>query len=262
MPITKFQRELLLLIRAHRNPNSFIAGGVAIHRSDTSSRYSNDVDFFHDSELAVLESARSDREVLTKAGYAIKVLIEQPSFIRVVVSKGTESLKLEWARDTAFRFFPAIEDAELGYRLHDIDLAVNKCLTLANRNEVRDIIDLIQLHKDTISVTGACWAACGKDPGFTPALLLDCMRRHSIIRNEQLEAESLTKKVIATELKKDWLTILDNTAQEIESLPAADLGCLFLDRQGLPIRSVDLAALNNSKKHYGTIGGSWPRFID
>ena len=151
MPVTPFQREVLKLIKANRNPNSYVAGGVAIHREASSARRSNDIDFFHLTEIAVRESASADIAVLKENNYSIEYVLDQPSFIRVIISKGAQALKLEWVRDTAFRFFPVIEDDMLGFRLHDVDLAVNKCLALANRSEVRDIIDLIQIHKTTLS---------------------------------------------------------------------------------------------------------------
>ena len=232
MPITEFQRSVMLLLKQNRHPNSYVAGGIAIHRRDSSRRYSNDVDFFHDADEAVSASAQADIETLESHGFQVEHLIEQPSFIRVVINRKRDSLKLEWVRDTAFRFLPIVEDEDLGYRLHDVDLAVNKCLALANRTEVRDILDLIQLHEEVLSLPSICWAACGKDPGFTPDLLLDCMRRHSIIRPEQLAAESLTNPPSPPELKRFWLTLLEETEQILPLFPAADLGCIYLDDKG------------------------------
>ena len=48
MPLTAFQREVALLLAGQRNPESYIAGGAAINRSDSSLRYSDDLDLFHD----------------------------------------------------------------------------------------------------------------------------------------------------------------------------------------------------------------------
>jgi hypothetical protein len=45
---------------------------------------------------------------------------------------------MEWARDSAFRFFPLVENSELGLVLHPFDLAVNKVLALVGRGEARD----------------------------------------------------------------------------------------------------------------------------
>ncbi len=262
MPLTEFQREVLGLLKKHRSPNSYIAGGIAIHRTAESSRYSSDIDVFHDADEAVVTGAKLDRDLLQACGYAVQTLIEQPSFIRAVVLKGSASLKLEWARDTAFRFFPVVEDDDLGYRLHDVDSGINKCLTLANRNAVRDIVDLIQLHSKIISLGAACWAACGKDPGFTPMLLVDCMRRNSIIRTEELAAEALKVRISAPELKKEWLILLDEASQTLNQLPAQDVGCLYLDNSGNPVQLLNSNELSDKRKHYGSVGGSWPRIVE
>lgn len=261
MPITDFQRRLLRLLRTHRNPNSYVAGGIAIHRQSNSARYSHDVDFFHDIDEAVTLSARADLQVLEEESYELKILIEQPSFIRAVVSKGSESVKLEWVRDTSFRFFPVIPDEELGYRLHDIDLAVNKCLALANRNEVRDIVDVVQLHERVIPLPAAIWAACGKDPGFTPDLMIDCMRRRSLIRSEQLEGEALVQPVDPVELKRRWMGMLEEVKDVIRHWPPQDLGCIYVDSRGECVGAPAERDLPQVHQHFGVVGGSWPRVI-
>ena len=83
---------------------------------------------------------------------------------------------IDWAADSAFRFFPIERDPLLGWRLHLFDAATNKALTLAARTETRDYVDIIEFHK-TFPLATICWAACGKDPGFTPLSLLKMMRR-------------------------------------------------------------------------------------
>lgn len=262
MPLTEFQKQVLKLLRLSRNPNSYIAGGIAIHRAATSTRYSNDVDFFHDTDEAVVTASNADIQTLKQNDYQVTISISQPSFIRATISQGQLSLKLEWVRDTAFRFFPVIEDDELGYRLHDVDLMVNKCLALANRTEVRDIIDLLQMNDNIMSLAIACWASCGKDPGFTPDLLIDCMRRHSIIDPQQLAAELLHQKIQPQILKQTWLKLLDKTEKTIKTFPSTDLGCLYLDEAGEVIKAPNPKELKDKTRHYGSIGGSWPRIAN
>jgi len=258
MPITEFQSRLFKLLEANRNPNSYVAGGTAIHRKEGSSRYSNDVDFFHDTDEAVWQSVGKDFSVLEKHGYTVKKLLDQPGLVRAVASKAGESLKLEWVRDTAFRFFPIIKDDQLGYRLHDVDLAVNKCIALANRHEVRDLIDLIELEARVLCLSGICWAACGKDPGFTPELLLDYMNRHSAIRPEQLAAESLTKTINPVELKRKWLDLMSTAVSEVQDYPVSDLGCIYIDKKGEVIQKPRHPLPTQARAHFGSLGGSWP----
>ena len=262
MPLTEFQRSVLRLLHAHRNPNSYVAGGAAIHRAQGSLRHSRDIDFFHDTDEAVAACSQADLTLLNGKGYQAEMLISQPSIVRAIISRNAQTLKLEWVRDSAFRFFPVEEDDDLGYRLHDVDLAVNKCLALANRNEVRDILDLVQLDQDVISLPAACWAACGKDPGFTPELLLDFMRRHSIIRPEQLAAESLTRPLSPVQLKSDWLKMLDAAAQELKKYPADELGCVYVTAAGEAIRSPGQPAVGHKRPHFGSVGGAWPQIVE
>lgn len=259
MPITQFQSEVLNLIKKNRNPDSYVAGGVAINRSADTPRYSNDIDFFHDADEAVRLSAEADMNILIKNKFKIQKIIDQTSFIRVVISKGDNDLKLDWARDTAFRFFPLLPDKELGCRLHDIDLAINKCLTLANRSEVRDIIDLLALSKEHLSLESLVFAACGKDPGFTPPLLFDFMRRHSVIRPDLLESESLAIKIDPVLLKKEWIAVLDMAEKNASKFPAEDLGCLYCDHKGDVVMHINFKDLRTYNKHYGSIRGSWPK---
>lgn len=261
MPITEFQKNVIKLISQFRNPNSYVAGGVAIHRHEKSSRYSNDIDFFHDTDESVVFSFNKDFDLLTAHAYQIDIIVRQPSFIRVIVHKNNDFLKLEWVRDTAFRFFPVIEDELLGYRLSDVDLMVNKCLALANRVEVRDILDLIEQNESILSLSSACWASCGKDPGFSPEMLLDQMRRHSIIDPAQLAAELLVAPFDPKLLKKEWLKLLDITHKEIDNFPETQIGCIYLDQSGEVVKDPNKIKFDELIPHYGSIGGCWPRVV-
>ena len=69
VPITKFQSDVLRSLAAHRSPDSYIAGGVAINREGP--RYSADIDIFHDSEARLESAARTDASVLTAEGYIV-----------------------------------------------------------------------------------------------------------------------------------------------------------------------------------------------
>jgi hypothetical protein len=261
MPLSLFQKRIFAFLKANRNPDSYVAGGTAINLTEDSLRYSQDIDLFHDSDEAVTASYKMDKKVLLENGCAVKNLISEPSFYRAVVQKGNDSLKLEWVRDTAFRFFPVIEDSEVGFLLHPVDLAVNKCLALANRTEVRDLLDIIELHEKTLSIAACCWAACGKDPGFTPELILELIQRHSVVTPELLSAESLTKPVDPILLKKTILKLLDQANKEIKNFNPKDLGCVYVNEIRNPIQDPLLLKFKNLRPHFGTVRGSWPKLV-
>ncbi len=262
MPITAFQKMILKLIKSNRSPDSYVAGDTAIQRSPDSIRFSDDIDFFHDADLAVTEAFQSDRATLLSAGYSFETQISQPSFYCATVGKAGEQLKLEWVRDSAFRYFPVVDDDDLGYRLHDIDLAINKCLALANRSVVRDALDIIELDRKVLSLPAIISAACGKDPGFTPDLMLEMIQRHLTFTPDQLAAESTTKPIDPVKLKKDLITLVEQTRNTLHDIPAKRIGCLFTDKKGNVIK--DLTKLNQTqhKPHYGSIRGSWPKIVD
>ena len=262
MPITAFQKIVLKLIKSNRSPDSYVAGGTAIQRAPGSLRFSADIDFFHDADQAVTDAFQSDRATLLSAGYTFEIQISQPSFYRATIGKADEQLKLEWIRDTAFRFFPVVDDEELGYRLHDIDLAINKCLALANRSAVRDALDIIELDRDIISLAAIVSAACGKDPGFTPDLMLEMIQRHMTFTPDQLAAESLTKPVDPVKLKKELLTLIERTRKTLNSVPANAMGCLFIDKNGDVLKDLSNLKMTHHTPHHGTIRGSWPKVVN
>jgi hypothetical protein len=169
-------------------------------------------------------------------------------------------VRLDWTTDSVFRFFPVLPDEEFGYCLHRADLATNKVLALAGRSEVRDFLDILQLDQDYLSLGAIMWAACGKDPGFTPALLLDQTNRHSRYQESDLKAENLARPVDLRELKRQWLKARERAEKLFEQLPPDELGCLYLDQQNQPVTpdptSPDFAKLT---RHKGSIRGAWPK---
>jgi len=260
MPLDELQVIVFSIIAKNRNPNSYVAGGAAINSSDSSPRFSNDIDLFHASIESVQRSFASDRESLQSAGYEVEVTVNQPGFIAAVVSRKTSSLKLDWANDSAFRFFPVEPDPIMGHRLHVVDLATNKCLALAGRSEVRDILDGLHLNETTISLSAMIWGACGKDPGLTPDLVMSLIRRNARISPESLAIERTVRPIDAVALKKSWLKVLDVTEEDLSKYPPADLGCIYLDQAGKavgwPEQRKDFA--DSLQKHFGSVGGAWP----
>src|SRR6266478_2909635 len=106
MPLTLFQKEILALLASQRNPESHVAGGAVLNRQADSPRYSADVDVFHDVAASLISSAEADVAILAVAGFQTVWLVRQPFLQRVQVRRGKDTLRLDWATDSAFRFFP------------------------------------------------------------------------------------------------------------------------------------------------------------
>ena len=168
MPLSTIQAEVLRLIAANRSPDSYVAGATVLNRAEGTPRYSLDLDLFHDLEDSVAQCAETDAATLGAAGLDFSWLLRTPAFHRAVVRADTESLKIEWAQDSAFRFYPVQEDERLGYRLHDADAAVNKVLALAGRSEIRDFVDMLHLEETYLSLGALAWAGVRQGTRASP----------------------------------------------------------------------------------------------
>jgi hypothetical protein len=259
MPISDLQADVLKLIAAHRSPESYVAGATVIHRDADSPRFSQDLDFFHDVADSIAQSAEQDAAALSQAGYEVSWLLRTTTFHRAVVIAGKQQLKIEWAQDSAFRFFPVQRDERFGYRLHDADAAVNKVLALAGRDEIRDFVDVLHLHKTYLSLGAMSWAACGKDPGFTPEFLLDHAGRHTAYTQADLDRLRLRLPLDLKSLKQSWFEALNEARMLIAELPPAEIGCLYLDRKQSPVTPDPASASFRAFiRHKGCIRGAWP----
>ena len=259
MPLTRLQKEVLRLIAANRSPESYLAGATVIHRTEDTPRFSDDLDFFHDVEESVAHSAAQDADTLRKAGYDFSWLLRTPTFHRALVSSGEEQIRMEWTQDSAFRFFPVQSDPLCGYRLHEADAATNKLLALVGRSEIRDFVDVLTLHARTISLGALTWAACGKDPGYTPDFLLDQMGRHAAYTQADCDRLHLRVPLSVKQLKQDWLRALEEARSLIRVLPPEEIGCLYLDARGLPVTPNPAAKQFSSLiRHMGSVRGAWP----
>jgi|GEM_PF-4351916 len=181
-------------------------------------------------------------------------------FFRAEVKRAEDHLRLDWTTDSAYRFFPVQADADFGYCLHPADLAVNKVLALAGRTEIRDFLDILHLDETYLSLGAMIWAACGKDPGYTPALLLDMTNRHSDFHETDLKGENLARPVDLRQLKKKWLAAKERAESLFARLLEEELGCLYLGPANEPV-TPDPADPNfaHLKRHVGSVRGAWPK---
>ncbi len=263
MPLTRFQKELAMLLAGNRTPDSHLAGGAALNFSPNSHRFSNDLDFFHDWVQRVAEAFEEDTRVLEDRGYAVNIEMSQPGYIRALISKGAESTKIEWASDSAWRFMPAVLTRESGYLLHPIDVAVNKALTIAGRDEARDFLDMIFINREVLPLGPLCWAAVGKDPGFNPLSLLELLKRRGKYRQEDFDALMLRKPVDLQGLKKEWLDALLSAEEFIRGQLHEEAGCLYYSpsRRGfVDPRSLEEADRKGTVRHFSRPGGILPQF--
>ncbi len=259
MPLGDFERQILRLLAANRNPDSFVAGATVLHQAPNSPRCSRDIDLFHDTEQSLATSAAKDIATLQQHGYSVTIVTQFLTFLRAQVTQDSRSTKVEWAFDSAFRFFPVEADAELGYRLNFWDAATNKTLALATRHEVRDYIDILYLHANFLEFGALVWAASGKDPGLSPTFLLEEAKRTTHYVPQEMQKLGLKNPPSLVELKQQWLPALARAEQLVAQLPPEEVGCLYLNQAGQPVtpdpQSPEFPRLT---RHYGSIKGAWP----
>lgn len=227
MAVTPLQHDICSLLADRRKSTgeSYVAGGVALSVALDTLRLSRDLDLFHDAIEAVARSWDRDRSQLVACGYGVKTLRERPGFVQAAVSRGSDSLIVEWIRDSAFRFFPLLEHPLLGLTLHPFDLATNKVLALVGRLEVRDWVDVLACDERIQPLGYLAWAASGKDPGFSPPALLDHAVRSGRYSEEEVASLAFDGPAPrAADLSRRWHTAVDEARAIVERLPVAHVG--------------------------------------
>jgi hypothetical protein len=258
VPISKLQSDILRLIAANRDPESFVAGGVPVNREGP--RVSADIDIFHDREDRVAAAALADAKLLTDAGYDVIWLRQQPAIYAATIRRGNEETKLEWVADSDYRFFPAVKDDQFGYVLHVIDLGVNKVMAAASRREPRDIIDLITLHKTVLPLGALIWAAVNIAPGYTPEGLIAEIRRNARYPAEELRQLAAEPPIEPDAILRRLRAALDAADQFVTTMPSEKAGLLFLDT-GRPVQP-DPSRLDAYVTHGPRRRGHWPSSPD
>jgi hypothetical protein len=255
VPLSSLQIEALEALARARDPESYVAGSTPLNL--TSARYSADIDIFHDRSERIAAQAEADAALLERAGFTVTWL-RQAAFIHsAMVARGDEQTKLEWVGDSDFRFFPTIRDPLFGYRLHPIDLAINKLFAAAGRSEPRDIYDLMVIHETVAPLSVIVWAGVEKSPGFTPEGLIAEVRRnllHPLSAWQEVAAEApLDPKTITDKVR----AALDAAEAFAARMPTEKLGLLFLDRGGAVVEP-DPSRLGEYEGHAGARRGHWP----
>jgi len=258
VPLTEFQAELGRLLASNRSEDSYLAGGAALLTAPNTTRYSHDLDYFHDSEQRVATAFDADRGTLHEHGYGVEVEISQPGHIEAIVTRSGKSTRIEWSHDSAWRFMPAQHSAEFGYLLHPVDLATNKVLALAGRDEVRDLVDTIYVHENVLHLGALVWAAVGKDPGFSPLSLLAQLRRRGRPRPEELERLHLEEPIDPKSLKSAWLDALEGAERFVRARPPEESGCLYFSPKAGEFVDPDASDDPGVQPHHGRPGGVLP----
>lgn len=254
VPLTKGQIAALNVIAATRSPESYVAGSTPLNRGE--SRFSSDIDIFHDAEDMVADAAERDAMALKQAGFTVEWVRRTPGVHSVVAKKGEDSARLEWVADSDFRFFPAVADPQFGYMLHPVDLAINKASAAAGRRELRDIVDLVIVHQKILPLGAVVWAAVEKAPGYTPEGMVAEIRRNANYPVEEWRQIASSQPIDPAVTLAKLRTALNSAEDFVHKMPTDKLGLLFLDREN--VVQPDPMHLDRYTPHAGKRRGHWP----
>ena len=152
-----------------------------------------------------------------------------------------------------------------GLALHEIDLAINKVLTLAGREEARDFVDILYALEHILPLGALCWAAVARDPGFSPASLLEQLKRRGRYRPEEIDGIELAAPLDLVEAKATWRATLSDADRFIRERPHDKVGCLYYSptrdcfvapSPGISLKEQGLVP------HFGQSGGILPKVVD
>jgi hypothetical protein len=124
---------------------------------------------------------------------------------------------------------------------------------------------VITCHERIQPLGYLAWAACGKDPGFSPLTILEQAGRSGHYTTAELEGLAFNgPSPDLPDLLRKWHLVLGEAPEIIATLPAAQVGTCVLHRGGDLYREDpaqlrrDLAA-NGLVFHAGSIRGAYPQ---
>ena len=203
-------------------------------------------------------SFATDRRLLEDAGYAVTTLRELPGFVAAMVGGFDDTVRMEWARDSAFRFFPLLEHEQLGLTLHPFDLATNKVLALVGRDQRRPPVATARLP----AVGGL-----RQGPRIQSRIAArPCAPHHPLLGSRSRTARLPGWAPDAGELARTWRGMLENASSVVDLLPADEAGHCVLTAQGdlcrcSPAHLAEVVAERRVRFHPGSLGGAYPRLV-
>ena len=255
MPLTDFQATVLAHVARNRSDASYLAGEAALHIGSDGERFSNDLDFFHNTADRVNQTFAADALVLRAAKFMVDVIHEHRGFVSAAVRRDHDATVLDWAHESAWRFRPLVSVAGGGVMLHPIDLAINKLVALAHRREPRDVVDAIFADRHVLPFPALVWAVVDKNPGLNPASYLEQFRRRTLTPEDAAYLR-FAGPYRVDEAAQHFRRMIENADTFIAANTNREPGALLQDRRTgrffAPLTDDDWA---NTREHRGALGG-------
>ena len=164
--LSDFQKAFLHLFSSLPDQECFyLTGGTALAEYYLAHRLSYDLDLFTSEADLILPFSYRVEQAAQNAGLQVKIVRRFASFVEFEIKQGNNTLKIDLALDSPFRFAPA-DLGDSGVMINDFqDMQTDKTLAFFGRAEPRDAIDLYFLLQNT-TFEELAELARQKDTGF------------------------------------------------------------------------------------------------
>ncbi|NOH01031.1 MAG: nucleotidyl transferase AbiEii/AbiGii toxin family protein [Chloroflexi bacterium] len=204
--LTPLQKEFMEILAGLPDKDQFyLAGGTALSEYYLGHRLSFDLDYFTGTENLIIPLSYQIESTCRKRGLSLKVVRRFATFVQLLVEHKEESLKVDLALDSPYRFEPPVLSTE-GIFVNDyFDLRTDKVLAYFGRAEPRDAVDLyFILQKEPAELLLS--QAVQKDPGFDPYWFAIALNRVEKFPDDlERWPIKMLKSLNVKELKKTFL---------------------------------------------------------
>lgn len=164
--LSDHQKAFLRLFSSLPDQEQFyLTGGTALAEYHLGHRFSFDLDLFTSEADLILPFSYRIEQAAQFYDLQVNVVRRFASFIEFQASRGEDTLKIDLALDSPFRFAP-VEQGDAGVMVNDFqDIQTDKMLAFFGRAEPRDAVDLFFLLQKT-GFNELAELARQKDTGF------------------------------------------------------------------------------------------------
>jgi Nucleotidyl transferase AbiEii toxin, Type IV TA system len=208
--LTEFQETVAIVVSSATEDRGFaLAGGAALIVHGLVDRHTRDLDFFAREPSAVNDVCTLVEEALRAAGMEVVRQVDAPGFVRLDVSRGSETCEVDLGHDA--RLQPEAR-TPYGPVLSTSELAADKTLALFGRAAARDFVDVyaLALH---FGEDRLCELAAQKDRGFDKQHFADALGAFSRLDRDLFEVDD-RKYASIRDWSASWRVRLKENAVE------------------------------------------------
>jgi hypothetical protein len=206
--LSLLQRRVARIVAELPEAEGFaLAGGAALVIAQVVDRETRDLDFFGATADRVDRLVPALEHALRVDGLDVSLKRANSGFAHFTISDDAGGLtELDLGVDARIR---EAESGPLGPMLALEELAADKTLALFGRAQARDFVDVAALA-DRFGFDRLCELAAEKDPGFSPAVLLDMLGSFNRFTAEDFDLDIVDHQRLAAAVQiwRGYLTSL------------------------------------------------------